>query len=73
MNGYIKQNRKVAVDVDLSKFFDRVDHNLLMTKLAVEIKDKRLMKLIGHYLRAGIMERGKLKPSKQGVPQGGPL
>ncbi len=73
VNGYIKQNRKIAVDVDLSKFFDRVDHDLLMTKLAVEIKDKRLMKLIGHYLRAGIMERGKLKPSKQGVPQGGPL
>ena len=73
VNGYIKQNRKIAVDVDLSKFFDRVNHDLLMTKLAVQIKDKRLMKLIGHYLRAGIMEQGQLKPSKEGVPQGGPL
>ena len=73
VSGYIKQNRKIAVDVDLSKFFDRVNHDLLMTKLAVQIKDKRLMKLIGHYLRAGIMEQGQLKPSKEGVPQGGPL
>jgi len=73
VNGYIKQNRKIAVDVDLSKFFDRVNHDLLMTKLAVQIKDKRLMKLIGHYFRAGIMEQGQLKPSKEGVPQGGPL
>lgn len=44
VNGYIKQNRKIAVDVDLSKFFDRVNHDLLMTKLANQIKDKRLMK-----------------------------
>jgi len=73
VNGYIKQNRKIAVDVDLSKFFDRVNHDLLMTTLAVQIRDKRLMKLIGHYLRTGIMEQGQLKPSKEGVPQGGPL
>ncbi len=73
VNGYIKQNRKIAVDVDLSKFFDRVNHDLLMTKLAVQIKDKQLMKLIGHYLRAGIMEKGKRRPSTEGVPQGGPL
>lgn len=73
VNGYIKQNRKIAVDVDLSKFFDRVNHDLLMTKLANQIKDKRLMKLIGHYLRAGIMDGGILKPSTEGVPQGGPL
>ena len=73
VNGYIKQNRKIAVDVDLSKFFDRVNHDLLMTKLAIQIKDKRLLKLIGHYLRAGILENGQLKPSTEGVPQGGPL
>jgi len=73
VSGYIKQNRKIAVDVDLSKFFDRVDHDLLMTKLAVKIKDKRLMKLIGRYLRAGIMVNGKLNLSTEGVPQGGPL
>lgn len=73
VNGYIKQNRKIAVDVDLSKFFDRVNHDLLMTKLAVKVNDKRLLKLIGRYLRAGIMDGKQLKPSKEGVPQGGPL
>lgn len=73
VTGYIKQNRKVAVDVDLSKFFDRVNHDLLMTKLAVRIHDKRLLKLIGRYLRAGIMDGKQLKLSKEGVPQGGPL
>jgi len=73
VNRYIKQKRSIAVDVDLSKFFDRVDHDLLMTKLAVLVKDKRLMKLIGRYLRAGIMVNGKLNPSTEGVPQGGPL
>ncbi len=73
VNGYIKQNRKISVDVDLSKFFDRVNHDLLMTKLAVHVNDKRLMKLIGRYLRAGIMVNGKLNPSTEGVPQGGPL
>ena len=73
VQGHIKQKRSIAVDVDLSKFFDRVNHDLLMTKLAIHIKDKRLLKLIGHYLRAGIMEKGQLKPSTEGVPQGGPL
>ncbi len=73
VNGYIKQNRKISVDVDLSKFFDRVNHDLLMTKLAVHVNDKRRMKLMGRYLRAGIMVNGKLNPSTEGVPQGGPL
>jgi RNA-directed DNA polymerase len=69
----IKQKRRIAVDVDLSKFFDRVDHDLLMRNLSRHTKDKRLLKLIGHYLRAGIMENGVLLKSVQGVPQGGPL
>lgn len=69
----IKQKRRIAVDVDLSKFFDRVDHDLLMRNLSRHTKDKRLLKLIGHYLRAGIMENGVLLKSIQGVPQGGPL
>ncbi len=73
VKGYIKQNRNIAVDVDLSKFFDRVSHDLLMTKLAVQVKDKRLMKLIGRYLRAGIMVDGKRNLSTEGVPQGCPL
>jgi len=69
----IKQKRCIAVDVDLSKFFDRVDHDLMMTKLAVLIHDKRLLALIGRYLRAGIIDKGQTFPSTQGVPQGGPL
>jgi len=69
----IKSKRKFAVDVDLSKFFDRVNHDLLMTKLRYKVQDKRLLAFIGKYLRAGIMVNGKLSPSVEGVPQGGPL
>ncbi len=69
----IKQKRRIAVDVDLSKFFDRVNHDLMMTKLSIRIKDKRLLSLIGYFLRAGIMNKGCLQPSTEGVPQGGPL
>jgi RNA-directed DNA polymerase len=61
------------VDVDLSKCFDRINHDLLMSRLTVHIQDKRLLTLIGHYLRAGIMDKGTLLSSTEGVPQGGPL
>ena len=73
VQGFIKQKRQIAVDVDLSKFFDRVNHDLLMSKLSIRIRDKRLMALIGHYLRTGIMDKGRLLASSEGVPQGGPL
>jgi RNA-directed DNA polymerase len=73
VQGLIKQRRRIAVDVDLSKCFDRINHDLLMSKLAVHVQDKRLLALIGHYLRAGIMDKGTLLPSTEGVPQGGPL
>jgi len=73
MQGFIKQKRRIAVDVDLSQFFDRVNHDLLMSKLSVHIQDKRLLALIGHYLRAGIMDNKTVLPSTEGVPQGGPL
>jgi len=69
----IKSRRNIAVDVDLSKFFDRVNHDLLMRNLSRHVKDKRLLKLIGRYLRAGIDDNGTLIPSLEGVPQGGPL
>ena len=69
----IKSGRKIAIDIDLSKFFDRVNHDLLMHKLGLKIKDKVLMKLIGRYLRARIVEHGKRVKPNQGVPQGGPL
>ena len=70
----IQEGRKIAVDVDLSKFFDRVNHDYLMTKLGLKIKDKALMQLIGKYLRAGIMDNdGQYFENRVGVPQGSPL
>ena len=69
----IKEGRRFAVDVDLSKFFDRVNHDLLMTHLSYKLKDKELLKLIAKYLRAGIMDRRHFVESREGVPQGGPL
>ncbi len=69
----ISANRKVAVDVDLSKFFDRVNHDVLMRLLAQRIDDKAVLKLIGRYLRSGVCENGKITASTEGVPQGGPL
>jgi RNA-directed DNA polymerase len=59
----IKTKRKFAVDVDLSKFFDRVNHDFLMTKLIDKVQNKWLLALIGKYLRAGVMANGKLSPS----------
>ncbi|WP_241504069.1 group II intron reverse transcriptase/maturase [Pelagibaculum spongiae] len=69
----IKQKRQFAVDVDLSKFFDRVNHDLLMTLLGRKVRDKGLLKLIAKYLRAGIIDGQQFIASQQGVPQGGPL
>ena len=69
----IKGGRRIAVDVDLSKFFDRVDHDLLMSLLGRRVNDKRLLRLIARYLRAGIMDGQKFLESREGVPQGGPL
>ena len=71
--GIIKTGRRFAVDVDLSKFFDRVNHDLLMTHLGYKVKDKRLLKLIKRYLRAGVIDNQLYSESREGVPQGGPL
>jgi RNA-directed DNA polymerase len=68
-----KQGRKIAVDVDLSKFFDRVNHDFLMTLLRKITRDKNLLKLIGRLLRAGAVEDGIWQATLEGVPQGGPL
>ncbi|MCF6266735.1 MAG: group II intron reverse transcriptase/maturase, partial [Desulfuromusa sp.] len=70
---YCQQQRKIAVDIDLSKFFDRVNHDLLMTLLGRRIRDKGLLQLIGRFLRCGIIDGATLIPSRAGVPQGGPL
>jgi RNA-directed DNA polymerase len=62
-----------VVDLDLSKCFDRVNHDILMGKLAREIHDKRLLKLIRGWLTAGIMSEGIVQQRNEGTPQGGPL
>src|SRR3979411_1378670 len=62
-----------GADVDLEKFFDRVNHDKLMGQVAKRVEDKRLLKLIRAFLNAGVMENGLLSPSVEGTPQGGPL
>ncbi|MEJ2046157.1 MAG: group II intron reverse transcriptase/maturase [Reinekea sp.] len=69
----IKQKRRIAVDVDLSKFFDRVNHDLLMSLLNRRVQDKRLKRLIARYLRAGVIDNQLYQETSKGVPQGGPL
>ena len=73
VQGFVKEGRGTAVDVDLSKFFDRVNHDLLMTLLGRKIQDKELLQLIAKYLRTGIVEDGVLLDCSEGVPQSGPL
>jgi RNA-directed DNA polymerase len=68
---FIKQGCKIAVDLDLAKFFDRVDHDILMSRVSRRVTDKRVLRLIGKYLRAGVMVRGRLQATPMGVPQGG--
>jgi len=70
---YIGQGKAVVVDMDLEKFFDRVNHDILMSRIARKVADKRLLKLIRAYLTAGIMENGLVSPTDEGTPQGGPL
>jgi RNA-directed DNA polymerase len=70
---YISQGKAVVVDMDLEKFFDRVNHDILMSRVARKVADKRLLKLIRAYLTAGIMESGLVSPTDEGTPQGGPL
>jgi RNA-directed DNA polymerase len=70
---YLEAGYGVVVDIDLAQFFDRVNHDRLMSKLALRIADKRVLKLIGAYLKAGILEEGLVSVPPEGAPQGGPL
>ncbi len=70
---YVQEGRRVVVDVDLEKFFDRVNHDVLMGKLSARIEDKRILGLIRRYLDAGIMANGVVVERVEGTPQGGPL
>ena len=68
-----RKAENVVVDLDLEKFFDRVNHDRLMARIATRIADKRVLKLIRAFLKAGVMEDGLVKPVDEGTPQGGPL
>ena len=70
---YVAQGRRTVVDMDLEKFFDRVNHDLLMEKLSKQIDDGRVLRLIRRYLEAGMMAEGIVSPRTEGTPQGGPL
>ncbi|QTQ30726.1 Group II intron reverse transcriptase/maturase [Aromatoleum bremense] len=70
---YVAEGRRIVVDMALEKFFDRVNHDILMVRLAKKIGDGRVLKLIRRYLEAGMMAEGVVSPRTQGTPQGGPL
>ena len=70
---YVAEGRRVVVDMDLEKFFDRVNHDLLMEKLSKKVDDSRVLRLIRRYLEAGMMAEGAVSPRTEGTPQGGPL
>jgi RNA-directed DNA polymerase len=70
---YVRAGYRRVVDIDLSKFFDRVNHDRLMSRLAKRVKDKRVLKLIRAALHSGIMKDGLTSPTEEGVPQGSPL
>jgi group II intron reverse transcriptase/maturase len=70
---YIQAGYEWAVDIDLEKFFDRVNHDMLMARLAQVVQDKRVLKLIRAYLESGVMVNGVVLETEEGTPQGGPL
>ena len=70
---YIRAGYHWVVDLDLEKFFDRVNHDVLMNRIAKRVSDKRVLSLIRRFLNAGVMEAGLVRPVTEGTPQGGPL
>jgi RNA-directed DNA polymerase len=70
---YIAEGYGVVVDLDLERFFDRVNHDMLMARVAARMSDKRVLRLIRGFLNAGVMEDGLVRPVDEGTPQGGPL
>ena len=70
---YVVEGHDWVVDIDLEQFFDRVNQDRLMWRVAERVADKRVLKLIRAFLTAGVMENGLVRPSEEGTPQGGPL
>ncbi len=70
---YVESGKRWVVDIDLEKFFDRVNHDILMSLVKRKVKDKQVLKLIDSYLKAGMFEGGITSPRQEGTPQGGPL
>jgi len=70
---HVRSGKNWVVDMDITKFFDRVNHDILMNRIGQTIRDKRVLRLIGDYLRAGAMMEGVVVASDEGTPQGGPL
>jgi len=70
---YVQEGRRIVVDVDLEQFFDRVNHDVLMGKLANRIGDRRVLRLVRRYLEAGVLAEGLATERHEGTPQGGPL
>ena len=70
---YVQAGLRYVVDIDVSKFFDRVHHDRLLSRLATRIQDKRVLKLIRSFLTAGVMIGGLEEPTRKGTPQGGPI
>jgi RNA-directed DNA polymerase len=73
VQSHIKARHRVAVDLDLAKFFDHVQHDVLMARVGRQVRDKRVLALIGHYLRAGVLIGERIQATAIGTPQGGPL
>jgi len=70
---YVAEGRVIVVDIDLEKFFDKVNHDILMARLGRWVGDKRMLRIIGRFLRAGLMQNGVCASRDEGTPQGGPL
>lgn len=73
VQAYLREGYRVVVDLDLEKFFDKVHHDILMSRVARKVRDKRVLALIGRFLRAGVLVEKRIEASELGTPQGGPL